>query len=324
MTDTAARPSPVEVLVDSRSNLAHAKAGTVPDRRHRRSGTGLQLSRPRALAGAEMRTGCSSASPLVLGFSCEFTEPNAWKAMEVAGTPILLIVRNADGEIRSFVNMCSHRGAQSWSSRRARQRPAASCARTTPGTTTATARWSASSIATSSARSTSTATASHRYRSRSGPGSSSSVSPRTARSTSTPGCAATTNMLAFHHFDDCHFVGSPERRGPNWKVAYDGYLDFYHLPILHKNTFGPTTPTRRSTTPGVRTSGSRARSSDAEARRPPGRTTGPTTCSPRRVDDLPAHLDRRLRRGRPTASTPAAVGCTWSPHCSPATRPTRR
>jgi len=22
-------------------------------------------------------------------------------------------------------------------------------------------------------------------------------------------------------------------------LAYDGYLDFYHLPILHKNTFGP-------------------------------------------------------------------------------------
>jgi hypothetical protein len=26
--------------------------------------------------------------------------------------------------------------------------------------------------------------------------------------------------------------------GPNWKIAYDGYLDFYHLPVLHKNTFG--------------------------------------------------------------------------------------
>jgi hypothetical protein len=32
--------------------------------------------------------------------------------------------------------------------------------------------------------------------------------------------------------------------GPNWKVAYDGYLDFYHLPILHKNTFGPNFPNR--------------------------------------------------------------------------------
>ena len=26
--------------------------------------------------------------------------------------------------------------------------------------------------------------------------------------------------------------------GPNWKVAYDGYLDYYHLPILHGKSFG--------------------------------------------------------------------------------------
>ncbi|MFQ3666426.1 MAG: SRPBCC family protein [Sphingomonadaceae bacterium] len=26
--------------------------------------------------------------------------------------------------------------------------------------------------------------------------------------------------------------------GPNWKTAYDGYLDFYHLPVLHAETFG--------------------------------------------------------------------------------------
>ena len=31
-----------------------------------------------------------------------------------------------------------------------------------------------------------------------------------------------------------------ERRlvGPNWKVAYDGYVDGYHLDILHKDTLG--------------------------------------------------------------------------------------
>ena len=31
-------------------------------------------------------------------------------------------------------------------------------------------------------------------------------------------------------------------QGPNWKVAYDGYLDFYHLPILHRESFGPKMP----------------------------------------------------------------------------------
>ena len=32
--------------------------------------------------------------------------------------------------------------------------------------------------------------------------------------------------------------------GPNWKIAYDGYLDFYHLPILHKDTVGSDFPSR--------------------------------------------------------------------------------
>jgi hypothetical protein len=27
-------------------------------------------------------------------------------------------------------------------------------------------------------------------------------------------------------------------KGPNWKVAFDAHLDFYHLPVLHRNTFG--------------------------------------------------------------------------------------
>jgi phenylpropionate dioxygenase-like ring-hydroxylating dioxygenase large terminal subunit len=46
-------------------------------------------------------------------------------------------------------------------------------------------------------------------------------------------------MLEHHHFDQCHYVGNQVLVGANWKVAYDGYLDFYHLPILHRNTFGP-------------------------------------------------------------------------------------
>ena len=38
---------------------------------------------------------------------------------------------------------------------------------------------------------------------------------------------------------ECHVVGRQPLIGPNWKLAYDGYLDFYHLPILHRDSFGP-------------------------------------------------------------------------------------
>jgi phenylpropionate dioxygenase-like ring-hydroxylating dioxygenase large terminal subunit len=49
-------------------------------------------------------------------------------------------------------------------------------------------------------------------------------------------------LLAHLHLDDCHLVGRQSVEGPNWKLAFDGYLDFYHLPVLHKNSFGSKIP----------------------------------------------------------------------------------
>ena len=51
-------------------------------------------------------------------------------------------------------------------------------------------------------------------------------------------------LLAEFGFESWHVVGRREVAGPNWKIAYDGYLDLYHLPILHKNSFGPDFPNR--------------------------------------------------------------------------------
>ena len=45
-------------------------------------------------------------------------------------------------------------------------------------------------------------------------------------------------MLDNFGFADWHHQHTQTVAGPNWKVAYDGYLDYYHLPILHKNSFG--------------------------------------------------------------------------------------
>ncbi len=47
-----------------------------------------------------------------------------------------------------------------------------------------------------------------------------------------------TSMPDEHSLGACQYVGRVALRGSNWKLAYDGYLDFYHLPILHKRTFG--------------------------------------------------------------------------------------
>ena len=49
--------------------------------------------------------------PLMLAMTAELPNVGDYKAMEVIGTP-LLITRGEDGKARTFVNMCSHRGAQ--------------------------------------------------------------------------------------------------------------------------------------------------------------------------------------------------------------------
>ena len=46
------------------------------------------------------------------------------------------------------------------------------------------------------------------------------------------------SMLEQFGFDTWHHQASQVLDGPNWKVAYDGYLDYYHLPILHGKSFG--------------------------------------------------------------------------------------
>ena len=45
-------------------------------------------------------------------------------------------------------------------------------------------------------------------------------------------------LLEHHHLADAHYFGRQELDGPNWKVAYDGYIDQYYLPVLHRDSFG--------------------------------------------------------------------------------------
>ena len=47
--------------------------------------------------------------PLVLAPSAELPNPGDYKAMDAAGMPVLLC-RDRDGDVRAFVNSCSHRG----------------------------------------------------------------------------------------------------------------------------------------------------------------------------------------------------------------------
>src|SRR4249920_1639611 len=97
------------LLVEAaRRTVAHAEAGTVPivdGCRRVPSRNYYDVERWKLEMDRIFRR-----VPLVLAFSVEVSQPNSYRAVDVMGVPIL-IVRGSDGVLRSFVNMCSHRGA---------------------------------------------------------------------------------------------------------------------------------------------------------------------------------------------------------------------
>jgi phenylpropionate dioxygenase-like ring-hydroxylating dioxygenase large terminal subunit len=218
----------------TRRTLAHARAGTVP------------------LAGDVGRVAAANyydpdrwqaemdrvfkRLPLVLGFSCELAAPNSYKAMEVAGVPILL-TKTGDGPVKSFVNMCSHRGAV-----------------IVPEGTGTARRFTCPYHAWSYDSDGALVGILDRDEFGDIDAACHGLTPLPVAERAgivfgglTPGAGLDLDsflcgygeMLEHHGFADCTFVGSQWVDGPNWKVAYDGYLDFYHLPILHKDSFGP-------------------------------------------------------------------------------------
>ena len=178
--------------------------------------------------------------PLMLALSCELAEPGAYKTMEVMGIPVLL-TRKRDGAIGAFLNMCTHRG---------------------------------NPVAQGSGNATRFACSYHGWTYKndgeligvSSPQDFGAVDKAELCLTKFPVLEragliwVTLNphstleiadflcgydaLLEHFGFADWHLFASRQLDGPNWKTAYDGYLDFYHLPVLHAATFGPDFPNR--------------------------------------------------------------------------------
>jgi phenylpropionate dioxygenase-like ring-hydroxylating dioxygenase large terminal subunit len=49
--------------------------------------------------------------PIVMGLSCDWPKPGAYRTDDFPGVPILT-VRGSDGKLRAFLNVCRHRGAK--------------------------------------------------------------------------------------------------------------------------------------------------------------------------------------------------------------------
>ncbi len=228
-----------QLLEMARRNIAHVRAGTVDQEADVFRVPATNYFEPERWQLEVDRI--FKRLPLMLGFAAELREPGSYKALEVAGVPVLM-TRGQDGEARAFVNMCSHRGAivveDGVGTARQFSCPYHGWAYGLNGELVGILNPEMfGELDTSCLGFT--------------------PLPIAERAglifvVLTPGAPLDIDtflcgydeLLEHLGFDKCHVIGSQTLAGPNWKVAYDGYLDFYHLPILHRNSFGANIPNK--------------------------------------------------------------------------------
>ncbi len=228
-----------QLIAMARENLAHVKANSIaqePDVFRVAAAHYTDPERARLEHARIFRR-----LPLMLALSSEVAQPGDYKAMDAAGVPVL-ITRGADRELRAFVNSCAHRGAvvvpeglgrarrfvcpyHAWSYDAEGALVGIFCEQDfgeidrarhglvrLPLLERAGFVWAVLDPV--------------------------STLPIEAF------LSGYDALLAHFGFEKWQLVARREVRGPNWKIAYDGYLDLYHLPILHKNSFGSQFPNR--------------------------------------------------------------------------------
>ena len=174
--------------------------------------------------------------PLMVAPACELPQPGDYKAMDICGVPLLL-TRQRDGSVGAFLNMCSHRG-----------NPVVEA-----GTTGNAARFMCSYhgwtfkndgdlVGIASAKDFGAIDKATLCLKRFPVYESAGLIWATLDLNSQLSirdylCGYDALLEAFG-FADWTLFSQRTLAGPNWKTAYDGYLDFYHLPVLHKDTFG--------------------------------------------------------------------------------------
>jgi nitrite reductase/ring-hydroxylating ferredoxin subunit len=171
--------------------------------------------------------------PLPVALSCELVGPNSWKALDVAGTPVVL-TRDAQGQVHAMLNVCRHRGALV-------------CAPGLGRSRTLTCPYHAWSYKMDGELA--------------GIYGASTFGDfdKDARGLVrlpveeklglifvclTPGLEMDLDAwlgdmagkLAHLRLEECHHFSTRMMPGPNWKVAVEGYLEGYHFASLHTNT----------------------------------------------------------------------------------------
>ena len=229
--------SKAQLIEIARENIDYARAGTIPQ--------AADIGRvpvEHYFDAQRWQRECDRVfqrMPLVLATTSELRQEGDYKALSVMDKPVL-ICRTADGQIKAFENSCAHRGSQ----------------------IVATGRGNAKRFV-----------CPYHAWSYDNQGALKHVLCEDDFGEIEKGCNGLVELPCLEragliwvtldsrsklsielflcdydevlsHFDlsNWHFFDDRVLRGPNWKIAYDGYLDFYHIPVLHRNTFGANTP----------------------------------------------------------------------------------
>lgn len=226
-----------QLLEMARNNLAHARAGTIPQ-------TDDVCKVPAENYFDETRWQQEMEKifrrmPLVLATTAELPEVGDYKAMDAGGVPVLITRTENDG-VKAYVNMCSHRGSQIM---------AEGCGNTHRFT----CPYHAWSFSREGELIGIYAPKDFGEIDKSQYGliplpclEKAGIIWVTLNPKSTLDIelflSGYDELLSHFGFETWYHFASQRVDGPNWKIAYDGYMDLYHLPILHKNTFGPDYP----------------------------------------------------------------------------------
>ena len=229
-TQIAGRAALAEMLKNA---IAHGKAGTIPQADGVMKIPATNYTDPARFQLEVDRI--FKRMPLLLATTPELPEPGNFKTIEAAGVPVL-IVRGQDGVVRAFVNSCVHRGANVATAEYGKSKlfmcPYHGWTYSQQGALVGVAASEDFGAIDKSCLGLKALPALERA----------GLIWVIANPNSTLDIAQSLSgydaLLAHFGFEGWHFFSKRTLRGPNWKVAYDGYLDFYHLPVLHKDTFG--------------------------------------------------------------------------------------
>ncbi len=231
--------SRAQLIEMAKNNLQHAMAGTIQQTDDVLKVPASNYFEP-VRWEKEMRQ-VFRRMPLMLAMTAELKEVGDYKAMDAGGVPVLM-ARTDDGTVKAYVNMCSHRGSQimeegcgnanrfscpyhAWSYNTQGEligifnnKEFGDIDKASYGLTELPCLEKAGLIwVTTDPKST--------------------LDIKLFLS-------GYDELLAHFGFENWYHFGSQVVEGPNWKIAYDGYMDLYHLPILHKNTFGADFPNK--------------------------------------------------------------------------------